>query len=137
MLKLDLIMLVDDDEATNFFHKLVIEDTKCAKEIVAFTNVDEAITFLKTPIDGEFLKPDIIFLDVNMPGLNGWDFLEAYNQLPESQKESVIVTMLTTSLHPQDQERAVNYFQTQLRHKPLTQDMLLDILKENFSYNEV
>jgi len=51
----------------------------------------------------------LILLDINMPGMNGWEFLEEYNFLPEDQKGKIVVAMLTTSLSPDDETRAKKY----------------------------
>jgi len=53
----DLILLIDDSEADNFFHKIVIEQANCAKEIISMTNAQDALEFLNTPINGKYPQP--------------------------------------------------------------------------------
>ncbi len=80
--------------------------------------------------------PDLILLDLNMPLMNGWEFLEAYSQLPGELRKSVVVVMLTTSLRPEDQSRAETLGLLRgLIHKPLTQEAVKDILHRHFSEN--
>lgn len=131
--KLNCILLIDDDEATNFIHKRVIREADCAEKVVAVQSGDEGLDYLKSREDGEHPRPDLIFLDVNMPGIDGWEFLEAYNALEKEQKGRIIIVMLTTSLNPDDRERAsqietINSF----KNKPLTVPMLSELIDTYF-----
>ncbi len=103
--KLNCILLVDDDESCNEFHQLIIEKTACTEKVEVAYDGEEALAFLKSSINGVHPEPDIIFLDINMPGMNGWEFLEEYKKL-EGEIKSKIVVMLTTSLNPNDKTRA-------------------------------
>lgn len=76
--------------------------------------------------------PALILLDVNMPVMNGFEFLEAYDQLPFTSKTPVIIIMLTTSLHPRDVERVQRLGITDFVNKPLTKEKVNDILKAHF-----
>ena len=130
--KLNCILLVDDDSATNFLHKRIIERTNCTKDIKTFQTAQKALDYLTGKKNGKNPKPDLIFLDINMPGLNGWDFLEAYLALPKGQIWNIIIVMLTTSMNPDDRTRARQYPIQGYRNKPLTNEMLEEILKANF-----
>ena len=81
--KLNCILLVDDDEPTNFLNQMVIEELDIAEQIRVAQNGQEALTYLKkTGIgDENFPLPDLILLDINMPAMNGWEFLERYRKL--------------------------------------------------------
>lgn len=132
--KLNLILLVDDDQHDNFFHKIVIEKAKITHDIQIAKNGLEAIEFLKSASTNKFPTPDLIFLDINMPKMNGWEFIEAYEQLEKEQQAKIVIVMLTTSLNPEEKEKAekspmVNDF----RSKPLTVEMLREIAATHFT----
>ena len=70
-----------------------------------------------------------------MPGMNGWEFLEAYSQLSDQQRGHIVVMMLTTSLNPDDKLRADNYQGVNgFLSKPLTKDLLKEILETHFGW---
>lgn len=129
--KLKNVVLIDDCKATNYIHRLIIEKYGFAETISEFMNGKEAMDYLSTKVDGEFPKPELIFLDLNMPVMNGWEFLESYKHLPSDQQVGVVVVMLTTSLNPDDEAQAddidgVKAFSS----KPLTTEKLDGVLAE-------
>jgi len=106
---LDCIILVDDDKITNFINKKVIKRADIDVTIKVNYNGTEALNYLKEMDQGsssEFPRPGIIFLDINMPGMSGWDFIDEYKKLPCMQKEKIIIAMLTTSVNPDDEHIA-------------------------------
>ncbi|WP_010232099.1 response regulator [Gillisia marina] len=128
---LNCILLIDDDEAVNFIHNRVIQKSGCAKEVAISRNGQEAIDFLTTMVDGKYPQPDLIFLDINMPVMNGWEFLEEYTKLEKEQKGKEIIVMLTTSLNPDDKELARKAGNIDDFHsKPLSVEDLNKILEK-------
>ena len=128
--KLNCILLVDDNDADNFFHKLVISELHVVDNIQVAETGLEAINYLKKE---NAIIPQLIFLDINMPRMNGWEFLEEYKDLAPAQKAKIVIIMLTTSVNPEDKEHAekikeVNGFET----KPLTTEKLNGILAQYF-----
>src|SRR4051812_35217001 len=101
--KLNCILLVDDDDEDNFFHKIVIERMDVTDCIEVAENGIEALKFLKKENQA---IPELIFLDINMPKMNGWEFLEEYKKLSPDQKARITIMMLTTSANPDDIKRA-------------------------------
>jgi CheY-like chemotaxis protein len=132
--KLQTILLIDDDQATNFLHKMVIKKTDCANSVKVELNGEAAINYLNTKQDGKYPSPDLIFLDINMPRMNGWAFLEEYEKLNDGQQGGAVIVMLTTSLNPDDMAEAKKYKEiSEFRSKPMTQNMLMDIIQKYFT----
>ncbi len=133
---LDCIILVDDDKITNFINKKVIKRADLDVAIKVNSSVTEALNYLKGmsqhPIE-EYPRPGIIFLDINMPGMNGWDFIDEYKKLPEKQKKRIIIAMLTTSINPDDENAANQIPEINMYlKKPLTVEKLESTIKDYF-----
>lgn len=96
-------MLVDDSEADLLFTQLVLERSGAGWEVLAFESAEAALDHLRQPGHGVSL----ILLDINMPGMNGFEFLEAYEQLPRSGHP--VVVMLSSSPLARDRERAMAF----------------------------
>ena len=123
--KLNYIILIDDDEATNVYHSIIIEDSNVVEKHEIF---DCPITALDFLIDQKNV-PDLILLDVNMPKMTGWEFLEEYRKHKEILKFPKVF-MLTTSLATFDKTMAeANPIVSGYRQKPLTQKMLEEIVE--------
>mgnify|MGYP000622114785 CR=1 FL=1 len=102
----DTIMLIDDSEADNYFHRLVIEEAGVAKSVETCFNAKMALQEIEAAMAGNRPLPDLIFLDINMPGIDGWEFLQRYTNLVPPKQRSAVVVMLSTSVNPADKERA-------------------------------
>jgi CheY-like chemotaxis protein len=138
--KLNSVLLIDDDEPTNFYTQLIIEESGCADHVQVAQGGREALNYLsKTqPQSGEtsFPRPDLIFLDINMPAMDGWEFLDEYKKLQKERQGKIIVVMLTTSLNPDDRAKANDMPEIAgFESKPLTEEKLNKILKEHFANN--
>jgi CheY-like chemotaxis protein len=131
--KLDLIIFIDDDIATNFLHQRSADHAECAKEVKTFLSAVDALEYLKNDKSEDYVRPNLIFLDINMPVMNGWEFIEEYEKLNESQKSDFVLVMLTTSLNPLDKIKAkeLNLI-SDFENKPLTSDGLINIVKTHF-----
>ena len=135
MKSINCILLVDDDESDNFFHTLTIKEAEFCNQIKVVTDgryaLDYILNALKNDQPNEFPKPDIIFLDINMPRMSGFDFLDEYIQLDERFTLDILIIMLTTSLSPYDMEKAMKYKVVKdYRNKPLTTEMLQEITEK-------
>lgn len=123
-------MLIDDDHEDNYFHRIIIERMAVSKSIQVAQNGIEALEYLRAE---NSVIPELIFLDINMPRMNGWEFLEEYKHLDKKCKARITIMMLSTSANPDDIRRAreiedVTGFQT----KPLTSEMLAEIMDTYF-----
>jgi CheY-like chemotaxis protein len=133
MEKINCILLVDDDQTTNFLHKLLIDELNITHELLIAQNGQEALEVIKEYGGCAQKCPSLILLDINMPIMNGFEFLEAYQQLDLSQKKSITIVMLTTSLYPKDIERAKEFGINGYLNKPLSEEAMKGIMKEHFS----
>lgn len=133
--KLNGVLLIDDDAATNFINSFLLKQTDCTACITVKESAMAALDFLKTS-KAENNVPELIFLDINMPCMNGWEFLEQYRQLDKTLTEGIAVVMLTTSLNPDDEEKAAAIPEvTAFRSKPLSKDKILEILQQYFPHH--
>lgn len=127
--KLNCILLIDDNQADNRYHQIVIKGMNITERIEVALDGVEALNFLNQ----ENSSPDLIFLDINMPKINGWEFLKEYQKLSAKQKAKIIIVMLTTSDNPKDLERAKQIKEVAgYKVKPLTEELLTEILEQHF-----
>ena len=126
-------MLIDDNIADNHYHQIIIKGMNITEHIEVALDGVEAINFLKSE---NKTQPELIFLDINMPRMNGWEFLKAYKDLSEEQKAKVIIVMLTTSGNPEHKTKAEKIEEvTGFKIKPLTEEILGEIIEQHFPDN--
>ncbi len=131
MEKLACVLLVDDDDTANYLNQTLLEDLAVADQILVARNGVEALEVLKRQCN-EDNCPQLILLDINMPVMNGFEFLDAYQKLEIAYKQSVVIVMLTTSLNPGDVGRLGQIPAVGFLSKPLTEEMVRDLLKKHF-----
>ncbi len=130
--KLNCILLIDDNPDDNFFHERIIGKSLCAEKVIAIESAIEALDFLKNVDPKEI--PQLILLDINMPGMNGWEFLAEYSRLDKERRSCIVVVLLTTSHNPDDEQLARTYdIVCDFKIKPLTEPILRSILRDHFS----
>ena len=128
--KLNCILLVDDNSDDNYFHQLLIKKMDIVNRIDVVVNGLEALAYLKKENQ---IPPELIFLDINMPKMNGWEFLEQYKHLDAKQRARVLIMILSTSANPDDIKRAKEIEEvTGFKTKPLTEEMMTGILNQYF-----
>lgn len=128
------VLLIDDDKATNFFNKMVVNRHGGFDEVESVESGYDALDYLKSVNDKTDLKPDLIFLDINMPGMNGWEFLSEFVKLDQSITSDIKVILLSTSSDPADVKRAIKKHPvTDYINKPLSFLLLNEVLSKHFS----
>jgi len=124
-------MIIDDDADDNFFHEREIKKNNLEHIIITKNLGIKALEYLRLK---EEPQADLIFLDINMPGMNGWEFLREYKQLDKVLQSRAIIIILTTSNIARDVARANTYsFVADYITKPLTREIMGDIVKKYFS----
>lgn len=134
MQKLGSILLVEDDNITNFINKRLISKLEVAEDIRVATNGAEAISFIRKRLSCNDSCPELIFLDINMPVMDGFEFLQEFKRLQFEQKENVVIVVLTTSTNQNDIEKLKNSGNTDFINKPLTKEKIQTIVEKNFSH---
>lgn len=131
---IECVLLIDDDKVTNFYNKRVVAKLDNFKEINAVTNGQKALDYLKESQNGLCKKPDLIFLDINMPAMNGWEFIEEFKKLDSRFTSNIKVVMLTTSDSPKDYKRSLTIDSVDdYINKPLSIDLLSNLIDEHYS----
>ncbi|HTD39254.1 MAG TPA: response regulator [Mucilaginibacter sp.] len=119
-------LLIDDNYIDNFVTRKILESGDFAEKVIVSQSASEAIGSLRS---GD-VKPDVIFLDIRMPMMGGFEFLQEYDKLDIENKQSIKIFMLSSSLDPSDLKKSTNNkYITSFVHKPLTQKTLDDICK--------
>ena len=119
------VLLIDDNDIDNFINERMITTSNFAQTVVVKSTADAGIDYLKKHIDEVGLLPEIIFLDLNMPGTDGFGFLVEYEKLPDPLKKSCRVIVLSSSISPEDINRAsTNPYVMKYINKPLSDKYL-------------
>ncbi|MDR6845640.1 response regulator [Flavobacterium granuli] len=136
--KLDCILLVDDDFATNFINKRIIQKINITEHIQVTLNGKEAIDYLSKQgkfesAVNEFPLPQLILLDINMPVMDGWEFIQAYKSLDLENKDDIVVVMLSSSFNPADKAKAESIAEiADFKQKPISKEALIEIIETYF-----
>jgi CheY-like chemotaxis protein len=125
------VMLIDDNEIDNLINQKMIEAASITENIYTHTGAKSAIEFLRNmeKLDvAEKVLPDVIFLDIDMPLMDGFQFLDEFEKLTNTAKKKCKIVMLTSSINPQDFNRSKKYENVKLYlNKPLSHDSIIKL----------
>lgn len=136
MNKFNNILLVDDDPSTSRFHQIVIDRLEITQKISFAKNGRDALDYLLSTGDyksnsDEFVQPEIIIIDLNMPVMNGFRFIELYTETENFKQNNPKIIVLSTSLIPEEKEKIEeNKNIYRFLNKPLTKDSISNLLNE-------
>lgn len=126
-----IIALVDDDKIFQLTTLRTIQAAKLTDKILQFENGEDALQFLKEHASESDNLPDFIFLDINMPYVDGWMFLEDYATLKLNLKKEISIYMVSSSIDPKDVNRAKrNGDVREYVIKPVSKEKLIELLKK-------
>lgn len=128
MKKNSFILLIDDDPIANYLNERLIRSLSITDKIIVALNGDQALSIIKEKSDQGCDPPDLIFLDINMPVMNGLEFLQTFygGQIREQEKTKLAV--LTTSTHHRDYTDVYAFGVKNILHKPLTEEKIMAVL---------
>ena len=124
------LTLVDDDDVFVFLTTKMLEQSKLIELIKIFDNGYDALVFLKENMDNVEVLPDVILLDLSMPIMDGWQFLEEYVKIHPVIGKKITIYICSSSISPDDINRAkaINEV-SDFIIKPMTKDKLMEMIK--------
>jgi CheY-like chemotaxis protein len=136
MTTLERLCVIDDDQVFTFLLKKMIEKAQVTQETLFFENGQDAIDYLVACNSQQEKLPQLILLDINMPILDGWQFIEEYAKLKPSLSKCISIFMVSSSTETEDYERAMSTGHiTDYIQKPIYASELQDIVNKVLSCN--
>ncbi len=130
MLKISLLSIIDDDAIFQYMAKKHLQSTNLVEQIIQFTDGEQAINYFKENKNIPENIPDLVFLDLNMPYLDGWQFLDEFTSI-SFPKELISIYICTSSNSAFDQERFTEYPKLKgYLIKPISKDKFLEVIQK-------
>ncbi len=127
-----IVMLIDDNNIDLKINEKIVGITKLFDDIIICRSGEEALNYLKLNLTSPEKLPSFILLDIQMPEMNGFEFLDQYKKLPTSFIDSCVIAMLSSTLDFGDIQRAeANPYVVKLLKKPLVPPVLIQVVNEN------
>ncbi|TAH42845.1 MAG: response regulator [Bacteroidetes bacterium] len=123
--KFERVLLIDDNDIDNFINERMITTNMFSKTVIIKNSAESALQFLKENEGNDAAMPQLIFLDLNMPVIDGFGFLEEFEKLSEKVRKNAKVIVLSSSISPEDINRAsTNQYVVKYVNKPLNEKYL-------------
>jgi len=132
MKELNKIVFIDDDIPTNEYHRFISKKANVSNETLFFTTGESALSYL-ADISSKYEFPDLVFIDINMPGMDGHEFIDVVRGLPNFNDERTVLAYLTTTMTNKD---VAEYSKNGMKHyyfKTISAPRLCEIVKEIFN----
>ncbi|WP_044402170.1 response regulator [Lacinutrix sp. Hel_I_90] len=130
------ILLVDDDKVYLFIMNKIISALSSELEVSSFTDGEQAVKFLERCTEEDIKLPEVIFLDINMPFLDGWGFLAEFKKLKSKIHKKINIYMVSSSSREEDVQRAAQFKElTGYVVKPIEEDKLVEIFTKIYADN--
>ena len=132
LVKVPHVLIIDDDEINNFIATKLIDKLPPKAKVTTCLNGEIGLAYLKSCLLNNLELPDIIFLDLNMPIMNGWEFLDMYeNSIKPSLSKDIIINIITSSVYNNDMLKSATYnFVNRFVSKPLNTEILKELFGE-------
>ena len=122
------LIVIDDDPIYQKITHLMVKEYSPVQDIIDSDDGKATLDYLIANKENAEKLPDYIFLDLNMPKYNGWDFLDGYRKIYHSLRKAIHVYIVSSSIDPQDIERSKKYtFVESFKNKPLNRDFLHEL----------
>lgn len=129
MKTINSLYLVDDDDIYRFLTCKIIKESHLVDKVWMYTNGQEAIESLSKSIQSNEKLPQIILLDLTMPVMDGWEFLDEFNVLKSYTDEPISIYIVSSSISPKDIAKVQEYKSVKdFVIKPITKEKFLDLL---------
>ncbi|MFV8351523.1 response regulator [Flavobacterium sp. XS1P32] len=131
MKKIETFCIVDDDDIYQFTTSLLLKKTDLVNKIIVFSNGLKAINFLKDEMGNKENIPDVLFLDINMPVMDGWEFLEEYLLIKPMMPKKVVIYMVSSSVDEKDVLKAKSISALSgYMVKPISSQNIMEVILE-------
>lgn len=135
MAKIEKVLFIDDDPICTFLNISLVEELEIAKEVKALDNAPDALKYILENYSTQPThptSPDLVFLDIKLPGVDGFDMLKELEKMNDIARSRFLIVILTASIHPSDKEKAAYFSSGVFAYltKPLTEDDLKKLLAD-------